>query len=208
MLRLQKAPFGKTTSLQYSWRHDGPYDHSRNVAAKECLESGAEWLFFIDSDVLVPQHTLERLLMHRLPIVGGLYYRRHPNTHAEVFRFAPGSTQLDPIPDYSLQPGLNEVDGIGCGCLLIHRRVFEALIPRVKKLTIPSGGTNFEMYEFFKYSIAEPPFTSEDLTFCILAREAGFKIYCDTTISCGHILSTMQLKDGRPQWTPLELGHD
>ena len=208
MLRLQKAPFGKRTVLSYRFEHDKPYDTSRNFLAKECLESGAEWLFMVDSDVVVPAQTLERLLSHKVSIVGGLYWRRHPKIFAEAFKFRPGTTQYDPIPDQNIYSALNEVDGIGAGCLLIHRRVFENLKDKVKKLTIPAEGNNVELYEFFKFTSAEPPYVSEDLFFCIQARLAGWKIYLDGNVKCGHILSTMMIKDGRPDWTPLEKGVD
>ena len=208
MLRMQKAPFGHRTSIAYRWEHDKPYDLSRNQLAKELLDSGVEWLLFIDSDIIPPPNGLERLLENKLPIVGGLYWRRHPNVFAEIFKFRPGTTQLDPIPNEQIGPSLNEVDGIGCGFLLIHRRVFEDLKDKVKKLTIPSEGTNYECYEFFKFAATEPPFVSEDLYFCIAARLAGWKIYCDATVRCQHIISSMVVKEGRPEWSPLERGHD
>lgn len=207
MLRLQKAPFGKRTVISYNWQHDKPFDLGRNMLATDVLNSGAEWLFMVDTDVLPPPHALEALLSHRLPIVGGLYWRRHPKIFPEVFRFRPGTTQLDPLPEHEVALGLQEVDGLGAGCLLIHRRVLEGLKPKVRKLVIPSEGTNLELYEFFRFSIHEAPFVSEDLWFCILARENGWKIYLDGTIRCGHILKTMMVKEGRPDWTPLELGH-
>ena len=207
MLRMQKAPFGKPVRVSYNWQHGMPFDLGRNLAAKEFLNSDAEWLFFVDSDIIMPPRVLEMLLEHNMPIVGGLYWRRHPPTHPMAYKFKEGSgTQMDPLQINQISPMLTEVDGIGAGCLLIHRRVFEALKNSVRKMIIPHEGYNTEVYEFFKYAATEPPYLSEDLYFSLICRLANFKIYVDASVNCGHIVSTAMLKDGQVKWTPLETG--
>ncbi len=62
---------------------------------------------------------------------------------------------------------LIECDGVGGGCLLIHRRVFDA----IEK-------------PYFKCN--PDTFIGEDFYFCRKAREAGFKIYLDPSILLGH----------------------
>jgi hypothetical protein len=61
---------------------------------------------------------------------------------------------------------LQPVDGIGTGCLLIAREVFE-------KLKRP----------FFSYSEGG----TEDLYFCRRAKEAGYKLHVDLGVICGHM---------------------
>jgi GT2 family glycosyltransferase len=62
--------------------------------------------------------------------------------------------------------GLIEIQGVGMACTLIKRKVLET----VQK----------------PYFFPEPNI-GEDLSFCIRAREAGYKIYCDTNLICGHV---------------------
>lgn len=54
-----------------------PIDVSRNVLVERALASGAEYIYFLDSDVYTEPDTLQRLRNHGLPIVTALYYRRH-----------------------------------------------------------------------------------------------------------------------------------
>jgi len=192
-----------------------PYDIARNNVATRCLETGAEWCFFWDSDIVIPPNAITRLASHNLPIVGGLYYRRHPEVWPTIFRDVGGGV-LNPIAKKEVPEGTwlpFEVDAIGAGCLLIHRRVFEVLKEHVPLRSFrvvgpPPGEIKF--YEFFKWGIGREdspnqPSYSEDLTFCMLAKKHGFKIHCDPLVSCIHILN-VGIKDGQFTWLPLEGG--
>jgi hypothetical protein len=191
-----------------------PYDIARSNVATRCLETGAEWCFFWDSDLLIPPNTITRLTSHNLPIVGGLYFRRHPEVWPEIFRDVGGGV-LNAIPAKEVPfDGLPFiVDGIGAGCLLIHRRVFEVLKEHVplrsfKVVGPPPGEIKF--YEFFRWGIGREdnpnqPSYSEDLTFCMLAKKHGFKIHCDPAVRATHILN-VGIKDGQFTWLPLEGG--
>lgn len=189
--------------VNYDFQHDKPYDMARNTVAKNALDEGAEWVLFWDTDVLPPPDAVEKLLTRNQPIIGGLYFRRHPSPFPEVFRLVNG-VQFEPLDARRLPVGLIEVDGIGAGFLLVHRRVFEALAPEVKVLKMGTLPTALELPEFFKWSLFEPPYSSEDLYFCTLAKKKGFRIMCDTGISCGHIIKTHAIKNGRIEWTQLE----
>jgi len=209
-LRLER-PGWRTLVLFESGR---PFDIARNNVATRTLETGAEWCFFWDSDLVIPPHTLIRLTSHGLPIVGGLYYRRHPEIWPEIFRDAGGGV-LNPIPKNEVPEdgSLMEVAGIGAGCLLIHRRVFEVLKEHVPLRSFRVAGPppgEIKFYEFFKWGIgreesSEQPNYSEDLTFCMLARKHGFKIICDTGVRSLH-LAAMVIKNGQVTWPPLEGG--
>lgn len=191
-----------------------PYDIARNNVATRCLESGAEWCFFLDSDIMIPHDAILKLVNHNLPIVSGVYYRRHPEIWPEVFRDVNGV--LTPIPKHQLPDGVVfEVDGVGMGCCAIHRRVFEVLKQegaplRTYRVAGPPPG-EIKYYDFFSWTIGrepnpeEPHQYSEDLTFCKRVKKAGFKIHVDPTVKCGHI-APMMIKDGIVTWTPLESG--
>lgn len=191
-----------------------PYDVARNNVATRCLESGAEWCFFWDSDLMIPPNTITRLTSHNLPIVGGLYYRRHPEIWPEIFRDAGGGV-LNPILKreadiHSMQGQVFEVDGIGAGCLMIHRRVFEVLKEHVPLLSFSVAGPppgQIKFYEFFRWGtgrdVKPEPSYSEDLTFCITAKKYGFKVNCDPLVKCTHV-APMGIRDGQATWLPLQ----
>lgn len=193
-----------------------PYDVARNNVATRCLEMGAEWLFFWDSDMMIPPNAITRLVNHNLPIVGGLYYRRHPDIWPQVFRDVGGGV-LNPISKkevdiFTLQGSVFEVDAIGAGCLLINRRVLEVLKDHVPQRAFrvvgpPPGEIKF--YEFFKWGLGREsgpePCYSEDLTFCMLAKKHGFKVCCDPLVKCTHIVP-MGITDGQVNFLPLSGG--
>ncbi len=161
-----------------------------------------DWIFFMDSDQTFPPETLERLLNWDVPIVSGLYFKPYgkPVPHAYKYMWEEAKKydqEEDPadhfyismvnevaaylakyyehlvktdLPTALLPPkkeDLIECDGVGGGCLLIHKRVFDALEKPYFKC---NPGT----------------LVGEDFYFCRKAREAGFKIYLDAGILCGH----------------------
>ena len=195
----------KRGTWDWMYEHDVPWDLGRNKVADHCLKSGAEWCLFMDSDIIPPVDGFMRLMSHNLPIVAGLYWRRHPDLFPEVFKKV-NPEQFKPLDLNEIHMDLNRVDGVGAGFLLVHRRVFEALkndVPKLKMGTLPGS---MELYEFFKWSIFQPPWCSEDLYFCHKATEKGFPIYFDHEVACGHIISTMMVNGtGRFDWTPLEM---
>lgn len=151
----------------YSVAYGQPIDVARNSIAKRFLESNAEYLMFVDSDVVLPPDSYIRLKNRKLDIVSGLYYTKFGNyTPAMWYDRNPAI----PITEY--QNGeLLEADLIGMGCCLIRRRVFENLEPPWFKWT---------------QSFVENG-CSEDFYFCRNAKARGFKVCVDTSIQTHHI---------------------
>jgi hypothetical protein len=156
----------------------------RNVAVKEFLadEFQPDYLWFLDSDVVAPVQAGPRLLSAQKDIVSGLYVQKHFPHVPEAYRWedqaylpvAPEIASALRSAEVGMQPGmvghnplLMRVDGVGAGCLLIHRRVLE----RLGKGCF--GPTESGM--------------GEDLWFCKQAQEAGFDIWLDFGVICGHL---------------------
>lgn len=163
-----------------------PYDHARNTSVIATLNSGAEYLFCYDSDVVPPRDAILRLMTHKLPIISGMYCRRSP-PHGLPVMIKDGRWITDFTPG-----SLVEVDVVGAGCLLIHRSVFERLPPdprrpekrwfdwRVdcKGLILPNGQPLYQDGECL----------SEDFVFCQrIKQHLGIKTYVDTSVRCKHI---------------------
>lgn len=152
-----------------------PFDHARNMAGMRALEVGAEWLFFLDSDVVPPRDAILRLMNHKKPIVSGVYYRRSPPIGVPVMIKNGG--WFTGYPPNSLV----EVDLVGAGCLLIHRSVLE-------RLPAQSPGHHWFDWKVDLAGVLPPgECLSEDFTFCLHSKRNGFQVLVDTSIICKHI---------------------
>ena len=149
---------------------------ARNLCAREALDYGAEYLMFVDSDVIIPNDAVNRLVAADSDIALGVYPRRDTMTgQTEVF--LPGDNFLDEnninlsdIYKYQDDPVI-QVKGGGMGCTLIKTDLF-----------------NKVAYPWFKYvEYDNGKVLSEDNYFCWRAKEeADAKIVCDTSVRCYH----------------------
>ena len=105
-------------------------------------------------------------------MVTGLYFGRGEKKYPIIFEPTPLGTW--PMTRYFSYPqnALFEVGATGHGCLLIHRSVFEKMERPWSQLG-PFEGMDV---------------VGSDVRLCAKARrEAGIKIWCDSTIKCGHL---------------------
>lgn len=169
-------PEGYDAKFQYFYGY--AVDQVRNLIAHWAAD-GFDYLFAVDHDMTFPPDTLERLLSHDKPVVGGIYRQRSHEQHIEVYNNEYHRMSYNDLHDR----GLVEVGGIGFGCVLVKTNVF-----------VDVG------YPQFVYSQAlDHAYTfSEDVDFCKKARQKGHSVWCDTNIRCGHIGShtyTIDLPD-------------
>jgi hypothetical protein len=138
---------------------------ARNNGVEHARNFKADFIFFLDSDMVFPPTALVRLLLHRKDVVGATYTKR-------VAPFEILGTKLAEQPA-ALSGDLLEMQRIPTGCLLINMSVFD-------KLSKP----------YFRFDTdANGEIVGEDYVFCDRAREAGFRIWCDAVMSreIGHI---------------------
>lgn len=168
-----------------------PYDMARNTACMHALDLGADYMFFLDSDVVVPPDTIERLIALNMPITSGMYCRRSPPEGVPVMiRDGQWITEFP-------KDALLEVDLVGAGCLLIHTDVLRALPPQ------RPGKHWFDWRVDMKSVMPAGECLSEDFTFNVHARRHGFKTVVDTSIQCRHIgFAESRLKSFRPLEAP------
>lgn len=169
-MMMEKPPF------VYLRSSSANIEDMRNEIVKSALSEGCSHLIMMDTDQIYHAETITRLLSHRLPIVGCLVYRRYPPFDPLMFR---GTRHKYMNVDEWGKDELVKVDATGTGCLLIDMKVFQALPqPWFKRIEDEDEGV-----------------TGEDFYFCGEARDAGFDIYVDTSIPCGH-LSQMIVNEG------------
>lgn len=155
------------------------HDHARNAYVKQFLDSGCDVLWFIDSDIVPAEKTLELVTKHydKWSVAGAPYPvwmsqvgYEGPQITYTVYKTLGDGKGLAPasIPDY----GLDFVEGIATGCIFIKREVIEKLQ---------------EPYFEFKYDpITRAISEGEDLGFCMKVNKLGYKFFIDYSMLCHH----------------------
>ena len=152
-------------------------------------------LLMVDDDMVIPSGTITKLATHNAPVVGAVYYSRG---------LQPIAYDLDPFKWYTTIPksGIVEVEGTGCGCLLISCELLA------------------QMSDFFKDrwwfqnditpNLLETPgsYLGEDVFFFMRLKKMGVKAILDCDIQCGHFGSAIvdrdvfELHNGMKQFVP------
>ena len=168
-----KVPNGYEVEFQYFYGYQ--IDQIRNLIAEWAKHY--DYLFSVDSDIILPVDALEKLIAADKDIVTGLYIQRIPNTHTlEVYKDAPngGTTNID-VNEIDFSYPLHQIAGCGFGCVLVKGEVF-------RKMEYP--------HFFYKSAINHENTVSEDTYFCMKAREIGYSVWMDVTIQCEHVGSS------------------
>lgn len=143
-------------------------DVTRNNIAKYALENKYDYIMWVDSDIIVPKDTLVKLLSHNKDIVSGVYaYKTLGAKQVVAKRFdSEGEYEDLTISEIRESKKLIKVDGVGFGCVLTKTEIFDKI--------------NYPWFVFTQES-------GEDIYLCRKAQNAGYEIYLDPTVLCGHI---------------------
>lgn len=147
---------------------------SRNDLATKAIQSEADLVFWMDSDMVFQPDTLVRMVKtlqeNDLDILTGLYFRRVPPYSPVLF------DKLDIIGNicswtafHEIPDELFEVGGCGFGCVLMNTEVFLSVQAKHGNMFAPIANNG------------------EDIAFCWRARDCGYKIWCDPSVICGHV---------------------
>lgn len=154
---------------------------ARQVLAEEAQRRGADCVLWLDSDMRFPKETLMVLLQHNRDIVGVNYSKRGiPPKFVAAKQISPAK-QLVTDED---SEGLEEVEALGFGVVLMRTNVLMALDPPART------GHPWFWHEYVPGEDGEESLhVGEDVFFCRMAREAGFSIHVDHDLSkaCAHI---------------------
>jgi GT2 family glycosyltransferase len=156
-----------------------PYvDAARNRVVEFFMASDCEWFLSVDTDIILPDLVVQRLMARRQSLVGALIYVDadpiFPQIYSKIADFGFGGMGQYVVNE-AWNPGeLVKADATGAGCLLIHREVFDK---------IPEGS----QYRWFEHEREGQQMFGEDFTFCRRARQVGFQLYIDTAVHAKHI---------------------
>lgn len=144
-------------------------DRMRNVAARTALEMNADYLLFVDDDVLVQKDALGKLIATKADIAAAkVVIRGYPFDWMLFKKRDNGLVALKELPDEGIEP----VDAVGFSLCLIKVSLLKK-IPTDNQPYFVTGVNN-----------------TEDIYFCIRARMAVPKctIVCECSVNAGHIL--------------------
>ncbi len=145
--------------------HGMTIDRGYTEAVFHAIRDGATHLMCIEDDTFPPLDAIERLLAHDQPIVCGWYPKRQAGKRVGVpIILKDGKRQTLDDPDAYFD--LVKLYTAPMGCTLIKVDVF-------KKIEMPWFVTTGQL--------------TQDSFFSQKARDAGYTLWCDTSIRCDHI---------------------
>lgn len=147
---------------------------ARNELAMKAVQLGADYVFWLDSDMVFEPDTLTRMFetlkKESADIVSGLYFKRVPPYEPVVYKSfefvddEPKSEKLLEVPSDVFECG-----GVGFGCVLMSTSVLMSVMQEFGNMFSPIGNVG------------------EDIAFCWRARECGYKVLVDPSIKLGHV---------------------
>lgn len=152
-------------------------DDARNMLVRQFLDSDADDLVFIDTDLSWEPGALSRLLSHDADIVAGSYPLKQ---HKLWFPLR----WLEGHNEYEIGK-LLEVKAAPTGFMRVRRRVFEEL----SKTAVKFRARDDDMHDtaiLFERGFVDDIRCGGDYHFCFKAREAGFKVHVDPELYFEH----------------------
>jgi GT2 family glycosyltransferase len=139
---------------------------ARNLAVKAALEAEdpPDAILWVDSDIILPQDAITRLVLEGKDFITGIYCQREPPHFpliANYDKFKETFSWFIEAPDNVVAP----IDGCGFGCVLTSTTMLKAMSP--------------PWFAFTRFS--------EDFDFALKAAKAGFQLFVHTGVKCGHL---------------------
>lgn len=149
--------------------------NARNNLARQAIKEEADWVLWLDSDMVFAPDTLQRMLKvcteNDIDFLTALCFRRKPPytpclfDRLEKVEKGASYTALLSVPE-----GRFKVGGCGFAGVLMSLDVLISVGARF-------NGRLFDPIDGF----------GEDVSFCWRARQCGYDIWCDSDIEFGHV---------------------
>lgn len=170
---------GYTVTFQAS---SYPYpDGHANIVTESFLESLADEMIIIDTDIVFTPKHLEMLLSHDVPLVSGIYPKKKLGLEFPIIPL-PGTDTQSAFALDGENP-LVEVECVARGFLRIHRDVFGSLDKHPDIMCYRCSETGRNTTEYWKNIIGGH---SDDFEFCRRYRSLGGKVLVDKRILTKH----------------------
>jgi len=175
---------------------------SLNDVTKAAMDWGAEYILYMDIDMMFPIDIIPQLLSNDEPVVSGQYHlkytpysivagwnaynvlvengilnvkRKYINSSGDFFKdsYYPLDNPNGKIKLEKKNNNLIGVDWVGFGCILVKREVIEKI-----------GVNCFE--DKWDYKLGSRA-VGHDILFCDKVKKAGYKVWIDKNVQCGHM---------------------
>lgn len=164
---------------------------ARNSIIEEALRVDTDYIFMLDDDQIIDiewtelpssrYEFLRKLIGHlendpKKGIVGALYYQRNDKDCYPLIMQKNKNGEYFLLSHLEIAGGLQKVDVTGGGAMLIRKEVFD-------KIPSPWFEPEFDL--------------GTDIQICKKVAEAGFTIWCDTSVEIGHTRSEREVLSSR-----------
>jgi len=173
-MNMLQMPAAVDSMIESPWGFNVP--DARNVIVQRAFEEGADYIFFIDDDMIVPRNALVQLF-HILRnsknalMAGGSYYRKYFPLESVEMLEAEDTTPYALDGNAEIGKIYHDCLVLPSGCTLIDMKLFEML----------------EEPYYVAHTIFGKAALTEDTVICQKARNLGVDIILDTGIQCLHV---------------------
>ena len=169
----------------YNWLAD-----LRNMIVKRCVKLDCDYLFSVDTDILVSSDILERLIKHDKDYIASLIYNGYlytPRSADEGYDSILNAYKYPNILKQNINGGYDHI---------VNYRVKNPnLCDKGYLIEVDFTGAVFLVSkDVCKVARFGWDKQGEDEMFCRSARENGFKLYCDLSLYSQHMMSEDILK--------------
>ncbi len=149
--------------------------NARNSLARQAIKSEADYVMWLDSDMVFAPDLLQRMLKvcteEKIDFLTGLCFRRKPPYTPTLFdRLEKTERGASYTALMSVPEGRFKVGGCGFAGVLMSTDVLLSVAAKFE-------GRMFDPMIGF----------GEDVAFCWRARQCGYEIWCDSNIELGHV---------------------
>tara|TARA_Y100001938_G_scaffold130017_1_gene185574 strand:+ start:63 stop:764 length:702 start_codon:yes stop_codon:yes gene_type:complete len=155
-----------------------PYiGYGRNVLAALFLQSGFDYQLFVDADVEFEPEVIGRMIISEKDFICCPYRKK---TQDQSIKY---SVNFEDYQNINIDnKGVTVIKRGPAGLTLIHRKVYEQLMAKhpnlhIKNYSAISKDAAKYLYNFWETEFKDGIWIGEDVKFCDLAREAGFKFH-------------------------------
>ncbi len=174
---LHDMPFQSKYDVYITYPNDKPISNNRNKIVQDFLaHKEYDYLLMIDDDIIPPKNILN-LADFQKDIISAMTFMYQQNMVCPLI-LKKNNEGTYGMAQYKGYEGLVEVDTVGTGCVMLSRKVLEA-IKRPFEDVFDEDGVR-------KYGL--------DISFGKKALEAGFQPYLHLDYPCGHRV-VMDLKE-------------
>lgn len=201
LLEIQKEFMKKGNHVSFLMHKSSLITQGRNLTVASFLETNADYLLFLDSDIAVGTHVIEKMIRADKEVICVPYPLKSIQWSKLKERLDRGlikneqdmetggctyPVRLEDAGNIIVNNGITEITHAPAGCLLLKRSVFDKLIKtfpdrKIKQKSVINGQYEEKnnYYNFFDtvHDKATQTYMGEDFGFCKLWKEVGGKIF-------------------------------